>query len=67
MPPRLVRENVPIHRFVQDGGIYHRNEPSHTFMIRSLSPLLAISILTEEAKRGIEILERLKILGQTKK
>ena len=36
-------------------------------MIRSLSPLLAIIILTEEAKRGVGILKRIKILGQTKK
>ena len=25
------------------------------------------SVLTEEAKRGVEILERIKVLGQTKK
>ncbi len=44
-------------------------------MIRSLSPLLAISILTAcpvvtEAgplKRGVEILERIKVFGQIEK
>ena len=30
-------------------------------------PGKSVSVLTEEAKRGVEILERLKVLGQTKK
>ena len=35
-------------------------------MRRSLSPPLAIIILNKGAKRGVEILGRIKILGQTK-
>ena len=30
-------------------------------------PGKSVSVLTEEAKRGIEILERIKVLGQKKK
>jgi len=36
-------------------------------MIRSLSLQLANFILTEDAKFGVEIIERIKVLGQTKK
>jgi sialate O-acetylesterase len=46
MPPRLVRKNASIHRFVQDGALHHRNESTQPIMKRFLSLTLAISILT---------------------
>lgn len=65
--PKPVRKNAAIHRFVQDGALHRRNESSQPIMIRSLSLQLANFILTEDAKFGVEIIERIKVLGQTKK